>query len=146
MKSRFLFSYQFKRAGVFMAPLGFIIWVLLQRKVISVDLPSLKTGLLIISFCSFLIGMAFLVLSKEKTEDEYTRKVRLESYQFSALIQFFLLLGLTILVLFFENSLGRLVFEQMSIFIILFFWLTYFIRFNFVLYSSKSFNGKDNEE
>lgn len=146
MKSRFLFSYQFKRAGVFMAPLGFILWVLLQRKVLPVNLPSLKTGLLVISFCSFLIGMAFLVLSKEKTEDEYTRKVRLESYQFSAQIQFFLLFGLTILVLFFENSLGRLVFEQMPIFIILFFWLTYFIRFNYVLYSSKSFNSKDDEE
>lgn len=146
MKSRFLLSYQFKRAGVFMAPLGFIIWVLLQRKILPVDLPSFKIGLLVISFCSFLIGMAFLVLSKEKIEDEYTQKVRLESYQFSAMIQFFILFGLTILVLFFENSLGRLVFEQMPIFIILFFWLTYFIRFNYVLYSSKSFNSKDHEE
>ena len=129
-----------------MAPLGFIMWVLLQRKILPIELPSVKTGLLIISFCSFLMGMAFLVLSKEKTEDEYTQKVRLESYQFSAMIQFFFLFGLTLLVLFFENSLGRLAFEQMPIFIILFFWLTYFVRFNYVLYFSKSLNSKDHED
>ena len=139
MKLRFLFPAKFKRAGVLMAPLGFVVWVLIQKNIIQIEEQGIKTIILATAFFSFLIGLIFLVLSREKTEDEYTQKVRLESYQFAAMFQFFILLSLTILVIFFENQFGRIVFEQIPVFLILFFWLVYFIRFNGILYFSKSF-------
>jgi hypothetical protein len=139
MKLRFLFPAKFKRAGVLMAPLGFVVWVLIQKDIIQIEEQGIKTIILATGFFSFLIGLIFLVLSREKTEDEYTQKVRLESYQFAAMFQFFILLSLTILVIFFENRFGKLVFEKMAILLILMFWLVYFIRFNSILYFPKSF-------
>ncbi len=146
MKSRFLFPSQCKRAGVFMAPLGFVIWALIQQNIIDIGDPGIKTIIMVITFFSFLVGMIFLVLSREKTEDEYTQQVRLESYQFAALVQFFILLSLTIIVMFFEDRFGSFVFEQIPVFLILLFWLVYFIRFNYILYFSKSISSKDYEK
>ncbi len=139
MKSRFLLSYQFKKAGALMAPLGFLIWALLQRNnILDDEHNTIKTGLLILGFCSFMIGMFFLVLSREKIEDEYTQKVRLESYQFAAILQFAILFTLTILAIVSENRLGVFVFEQIPVFLIILFWVIYFIRFNWILHFSKS--------
>ena len=139
MKLRFLFPAKFKRAGVLMAPLGFVVWVLIQKNIIQIEEQGIKTIILATAFFSFLIGLIFLVLSREKTEDEYTQKVRLDSYQFAAMFQFVILLSLTIFVIFFENRFGKLVFEKNAILLILVFWLVYFVRFNWILYSSKSF-------
>lgn len=139
MKSRFLFPARFKRVGLWMAPFGFIVWTIIQQGIVDIKLQEVKTIFLATSFFSFLIGMVLLVLSKEKIEDEYTQRVRLESYQFAALFQFFVLLCLTMLVVFFENRFGRIVFEQIPVFLILLFWFVYFIRFNGILYFSKSF-------
>lgn len=146
MKSRFLLPYRFKKAGAIMAPLGFVIWALLQRSNTLNDEHTIKTGLLILSFCSFMIGMFFLVLSREKTEDEYTQKVRLESYQFAAILQFAILFSLTVLVILSENRFGVFVFEQIPVLLILLFWAIYFIRFNYILYFSRSISSKGYEK
>ena len=122
-----------------MAPFGFAVWALIQQNMLHIEEQGVKTIILAIAFFSFLIGLVFLVLSREKTEDEYTQKVRLDSYQFAAMFQFVILLSLTILVIFFENRFGKLVFEKNAILLILVFWLVYFVRFNWILYSSKSF-------
>lgn len=146
MKSRFLLSHKFKKAGAVMAPLGFLIWAFIQRSNIFSEKPVIKTWFLIISFCSFMIGMFFLVLSREKTEDEYTQKIRLESYQFAAILQFAILFTLTVLAIIFENRLGVFVFEQIPLLLILLFWAIYFIRFNYILYFSRSISGRGYEK
>ena len=142
MKSRFQLSYRFKRMGALMAPFGFIGWALLQRTNTLDTEHAIKTGLLILTFSSFMIGMVFLVLSREKVEDEYTQKVRLESFQFAAILQFAILFTLTILVIISEKRFGVFVFEQIPVFLILLFWAIYFIRFNYVLYFSRSISDK----
>ena len=119
MKTKFLLPYVFKRWGAFMAPLGLTGWAIAQlhgldsliRFVIppkgTIDTPWnlaanqfwFIVGFMIVMFCSFLAGMLFLVFSQEKVEDEYTRKVRLESYQFAALSQFAIYFLLIILAI-----------------------------------------------
>lgn len=129
-----------------MAPLGFLIWAFIQRSNILSEEPVIKTWTLIISFCSFIIGMFFLVLSREKTEDEYTQKVRLESYQFAAILQFTILFALTVLAIISENRFGVFVFEQTPLLLIFLYWAIYFIRFNFILYFSRSISGRGYEK
>lgn len=146
MNSRFLLPYRFKKAGASMAPLGFLIWAFIQRSNILSEEPVIKTWTLIISFCSFIIGMFFLVLSREKTEDEYTQKVRLESYQFAAILQFTILFALTVLAIISENRFGVFVFEQTPLLLIFLYWAIYFIRFNFILYFSRSISGRGYEK
>lgn len=163
MKSRFLLPYRFKRMGAFMAPLGFIGWLWAQ---LDGMVPFVKwlippkgeifthhgvtenqfwpmVAFMIVCFTSFLIGMAFLVFAKEKYEDEYTQRVRLESFQFSAIAQFIILFVLIITALVAEladknSNLGITVFEVLPILLILLFWIIYFTRFNWILHFSKS--------
>lgn len=145
-----------------MAPIGFICWVLAQLHVFDsivrtiipargqIDTPWnlaatqfwFLVGFMVVMFCAFLLGMLFIVFAREKVEDEYTSKVRLESYQFAAFTQFALLFILIVwtIVATLVNKDSRMdivVFSQLPIFLILLFWIIYFIRFNFILYVSK---------
>lgn len=161
MKSRFLLSYRFKRIGAYMALLGFIGWLWAQ---LDGMVPIVKwlippkgeifthqgvtenqfwpmVAFMIICFTSFLLGMAFLIFAKEKQEDEYTQRVRLESFQFSAIAQFIILFILIVTAIVSEladknSHLGITVFEVLPILLILLFWIVYFIRFNWILHFS----------
>jgi hypothetical protein len=167
MNSRFLLPNKFKKFGAVMAPVGFICWALAQLhvfdKLVKLIIPARGTvdtpwelaasqfwflvSFMATMFCSFLLGMLFLVFSRERIEDEYTEKVRLESYQFAALFQFILLFILIVLVIITtltnkKSRLDILVFQALPIFLILLFWIIYFVRFNFILHFSKYFRKK----
>ena len=150
---KLLLPNRFKRYGLFMAPLGFVIWLAMQfgltKKIMLLFLsevgPAIHTInvlVAIISFFSFLSGIYFLVFSKEKVEDEMIQKTRLDSFQFAALVQIVcIILGFLSMLIFKEPGEGGL----MLFFIVLLFvfWLCFIGRFNYTIHIRiKQLNGK----
>ena len=143
--SRFLLPFKFKYWGAFMFPLGLLGWYLVQLRikykfmqwVDNFPFPFVPI-LLTIFFFSGLLGLYFLLFSKEKKGDEYVRKIRLESFQFAVLIQllFFILSFLSMAFFQWEprNDSGYMVFLILAVFAL---WFAYVIRFNFVLLRNK---------
>lgn len=84
-----------------------------------------------------IVGSIFIALSKEKTEDEFISKIRLESLVWATYINY-LVLVLAIIFIYDMPFFWVLVFNM---FTILFFFI---IRFNWALYKSK--NQLQNEE
>jgi len=137
-----LLPHRFKKVGLIIAPTGFFLWIAMQigwitkiSQFIGVLNPNpLNVSIAILGLFSFLFGTYALVFSKEKIEDEMIKNVRLESFQFAALLQIvFLIIGL-ILIVFIKNPLyevGLMLFFIITIFI---FWITYIIRFNYVVH------------
>lgn len=159
MSLKYLLPHSFKKIGAFMFPLGFIGWVAGQMGFFTNFLFFItgddKTGysknsnpiafyhlpniiFLVLTFFSFIIGLYFISFSKEKKEDEFISKIRLESFQLSALIQlvFFILAFLIMFVFRIEPSgdTGWAIFILSSVFL---FWLFYISRFNYVLHWRK---------
>jgi ABC-type spermidine/putrescine transport system permease subunit I len=143
---KFLLPHRFKRLGAVVAPLGLIIWILMQMRLVhklifaltgipGSNIISQQTNVVILStaFFSFLFGLYFLTFSKEKIEDEMIVQKRVESFQFAAVIQFFLIiLGFVLMLLIREpDKEGLLLYFAAIIFI---FWLSFICRFNIVLY------------
>ena len=137
-----LLPHRFKRIGLIIAPIGFFLWIAMQigwiskmSKLIGLSDPTpLNMSFAILGFFSFLFGTYALAFSKERTEDEMIKKLRLESFQFAALLQIiFLIVGL-IWIGFMKNppkDAGLMLFFIITIFI---FWITYITRFNYVVH------------
>lgn len=133
---------RFKRVGAIAAPTGFLLWIAMQVGWIAkiwqflgfTDPKTINIAVASIGFLSFLFGTYALTFSKEKIEDELIKNVRLESFQFAALLQIvFLIFGL-IWIGFMQNPPkdgGLMLFFIVAIFI---FWITYIIRFNYVVH------------
>jgi uncharacterized membrane protein len=159
MAARYLLPHKFKKIGAFLFPLGFIGWIAGQMGVFTNPLFFItgdnKNGytlnnnptafyhlpnvlFLVISFFSFLTGLYFISFSKERKEDEFISKIRLESFQLSALVQlvFFMLTSVIMFVLRTEpvGDTGWLSFILISV---LLFWLFYISRFNYLLHWRK---------
>jgi len=77
-----------------------------------------------------IIGTVFIAMSKEKTEDEYISKIRLESLVWATYVNYAIL----ILAIIFVYNLAFLWVMVFNMFTLLLFFL---IRFNLVLYKSK---------
>lgn len=146
MSAKFLLPHKFKTFGVFMFPLGLIGWIAGQRGIfdrflssVNFQFPGIQI-ILILSFFSFLFGLYFIVFSKEKTEDEFISKMRLESFQFAALIQLLFFISSFLYIAIFRKEPagpdldGWMVFFLLAIFI---FWLSYIFRFNYFLFQNK---------
>lgn len=137
-----LLPHRFKRIGLIIAPTGFFLWIAMQigwildlSKLIGLSDPTpLNMTFAILGFFSFLFGTYALAFSKEKIEDEMIKNVRLESFQFAALLQIiFIIVGL-IWIGFMENppkDAGLMLFFIITIFI---FWITYITRFNYIIH------------
>ena len=146
---KFLLPYPFKRIGAVIAPVGFLLWICMQKGLITALLSFLfgeSTGepghsayhlvnviIACISFFSFLGGIYFVTFSKEKVEDEMVQRTRLDSFQFAALAQLiFIIAGFILMVLTEEpNEGGMMLFFISTIFL---FWLCFIGRFNYVLH------------
>ena len=135
-----LLPHQFKKIGAIIAPLGFFLWISMQVGWISElcyfigvkDPKPINIATAVIGFFSFLLGTYALTFSKEKVEDELIKSIRLESFQFSALLQIvFLILGLILIGVIPPGEGGLTLFFIVAIFI---FWITYIIRFNYIIY------------
>ena len=133
---------RFKKIGLFIAPTGFFIWIAMQigwvteiSQFIGLSNPKLlNMSFAILGFFSFLFGTYALAFSKEKIEDEMIKNIRLESFQFAALLQIvFLIIGL-IWIGFMKSppkDVGLMLFFIIAIFI---FWIIYIIRFNYIVH------------
>jgi ABC-type spermidine/putrescine transport system permease subunit I len=148
---KFLLPYRFKKIGVYIAPIGFALWICMQKGLVTkllVMLFGMPKNLIqteppyhiaivviaILSFFSFLAGLFFITFSKEKIEDEFVHKTRLDSFQFAALLQIlFIILGFTIMLIYKEpKDSGLMLFFVTAIFL---FWISFIGRFNFILHS-----------
>ena len=152
MKTNYLFPHQFKRIGWFLFIPGVLLGILflitksdisiLNFKVLSIaeqrffgetvffsitenNILDEITGLLLI------IGALLIAFSKEKSEDEFISKIRLESLVWATYINY-----------------AILIFTIMFVYDMIFFWVLVFnlftvllffmIRFNWALYKSKN--------
>ncbi|SMO35281.1 hypothetical protein [Solitalea koreensis] len=146
-----LLSHRFKKVGTIIAPLGFFLWVCMQKGIVTKVLTFVfgesaggqnspyhyaNVIIAIISFFSFLGGVYLLSFSKEKQEDEMVQRTRLESFQFAAQIQIiFIIVGFIFFILFGESQKGHEAILMLFFIVMVFlFWLTFIGRFNYVLH------------
>jgi hypothetical protein len=140
MNPSFLLPNRFKKIGIILFPIGFIIWIITQLGLFNTDLNhTMKVITLTLSFFSFLFGLYFISFSKEPIEDEYINSVRLKSFQISSITQMvFFLISFIIMFLFNLEPNGD---AGLSIFLlssIILYWLMYMIIFNYTLITNKS--------
>lgn len=138
-----LLPHCFKKVGIYVAPIGLFLWLSMQLGWISEIFRTLGIveGKLINIFVAsfglffFLFGIYAISFSKEKIEDELVRKIRVESFRVAALVQIIFITCGIIFIGFLKNppkDAGMLLFFIAAV---LLFWLTYIIRFNYVLYA-----------
>jgi hypothetical protein len=161
MKTKFLFPNRFKRIGwILLIPsaiLGFLVLFFdLEFKFLNLKVFAIFSETLSFSgegfsrfFCIdennitdeivsilFLIGAIFVAFSKEKQEDEFIAKVRLESLVWATYINYAIL----IFCIVFFFSTGFLTVMILNMFTILLFFI---IRFYFILYKTKKSLGHE---
>lgn len=154
MKTRFLLQNKFKRPGIILSLIGFAAWWWGQlngaaniiKKIIPAkgeevtyhplteNQSAWNIAFLTISFFLFLGGFLLFIFSKEKNEDEYIQRVRLESFQFAALLQLASFVLFFIGIALFQPKNENSYVETFFILTIIFFWLLYILHFNFALY------------
>lgn len=158
MKTNYLFPNRFKKIGWFLFVPGVILGLLflifepdiklLNIKVLSIAENAIfgdanfftitKNNVLDeIASILLIVGAIFIAFSKEKIEDEFIAKIRLESLVWATYINYAILI-FTIIFIYDFTFLWVLVFNM---FTLLFFFL---VRFNWALYKSK--NQISNEE
>ena len=153
MKTKFLFPNRFKRIGwILMVPTAIlgvaIIFFDYRFGFLDVDVfviysggDSFSTGSRILEFVKnnvtdeicgilFIIGALFVAFSKEKQEDEFIAKTRLESLVWATYMNYAIL----ILCFLFIYGTGFLNVMILNMFSILIFFI---IRFNYILYKTK---------
>ncbi len=131
-----------KKLGAFMAPLGLIFWLMMQFDVfynlLDQFMPErvlfvINVTIAITSFFSFLIGMYFLIFSREKIEDELARETRLSSFQYAAFVQFlYIIIGFIFFLVVGEPEEGG--FMTFFVTVVLLFYLVYIARFNYLFH------------
>jgi len=87
----------------------------------------------ILSFFSFLGGIYFVAFSKERHEDEMVKQVRLESFQFAALVQMISII-ISCICIFIFGELGEGALMLFFIGEIFLFWLCFICRLNYILH------------
>lgn len=146
---KLLLPNRYKKTGAVIAPLGFILWLLMQfgfiteMLILLIGEPTTSSTITLfrvvnaivgtISFFSFLGGIYFISFSKEKIEDEMVQRTRLDSFQFAALVQIiFTIAGFLFMILLGEpKDAGMMLFFILST---LLFWLSFIGRFNYILH------------
>ena len=140
MNPSFLLPNRFKKIGIILFPIGFIIWIITQRGLLNTDLNhTLKVFTLTISFLSSLFGLYFITFSKEPIEDEYINSVRLKSFQISSITQMvFFLISFTLMFILNIEPNGDGGLSLLLLCSIILYWVMYMIIFNYTLITNKS--------
>lgn len=143
-----LLPHSFKRAGWIIAPIGAVMWLLMQTGKIQATLVwalgpgasspeyppyhAAEVTVAILGFFSFLIGLYFISFSKEAIEDEMIRAIRLNSLMFAALVQLIsIIISFTLMMVLGEpDEGGMMLFLIVSL---LLFWVAYIAKFHFTL-------------
>jgi hypothetical protein len=141
MRSKFLLPHQFKWIGYIIAPLGIILWSIIQKGHFLQHFLNLKALILTISACMFVFGFFFTVFAREKIEDEYISLIRLETFQLASIIQCFL-----IIIGFFLIGFAKIpmrIDSQMLYYIgcIFFYYLFYIVRFRYTIQRTNKLKG-----
>ncbi len=140
-----LLPYHFKKIGLLITPIGLSLWLAMQKGLINTLLSDsttpehinvLNTASAVVGFFSVLLGLYFLAFSKEKIEDEMIHQLRVESFQFAALLQIiFLITGFATMLFTREpDKEGMLLF---FVLVLLVFWTGFILRFHFIVYRLK---------
>ncbi|MFC2113822.1 hypothetical protein ACFLRI_00580 [Bacteroidota bacterium] len=152
MKTNYLFPNQLKKVGWILFLLGVITGLIFM--IFKPDLHFLDINIFAIVYKPFLgdaiyfclaetdisdeiiclliiIGGLFVAFSKEKTEDEFISKIRLESLLWSTYVNFAILI-ISILFTYEEVFFWIIVFNMFTILIF------FIIRFNWALYKSRN--------
>jgi hypothetical protein len=140
MNPSFLLPNRFKKIGIILFPISFIIWISIQQGLFKSEINhTIKVLTLTLSFFSFIFGLYFITFSKEPIEDEYINNVRLKSFQVSSITQmtFFLISFLLMFILNIEPH-GDAGFSIFLLSSIILYWLMYIIIFNYILFINKS--------
>ncbi len=137
MKPKYLLPHIYKKIGwvitipfllyaIYSYILGNIFSLPYEADSVESDFPLLGTIILI----GLLGGLLLVSFSKERTEDEYIGRLRMESLQLAVIINYILLI-LAALSLFGLDFLSVMVYNMFTILLI------FIIRFNFLLYRNK---------
>ena len=145
----FLLPHRYKKIGALLAPLGFCLWFLMQRRYIEKLLIAVfgqQSGnyqwssyhivniiAAVLGFMSFLVGIYFVAFSKERIEDEMVQKTRVDSFQFAAFLQIIVMIIGFLLMVFLGDpgESGMLLF---FVSLVLLFWIVFIGRFNYILH------------
>jgi hypothetical protein len=140
MKLSYLLPNRFKKIGLFLLPIGLIIWISIQQGLFKSELNHTnKVLILTLSFLSFLFGLYFILFSKEPIEDEFIERVRLKSFQISSITQMaFFLISFNIMMIFNIEPSGDSGLSIFFLFSIILFWIMYILIFNYTLINNKS--------
>ncbi|SIO45717.1 hypothetical protein [Chitinophaga niabensis] len=139
MKSKFLLPHLYKKIGwsitipfliigILLFPLGDVFFKNATWLTFLDNFPGQYTDEIIAA--GLIMGMLLVAFSKEKVEDEYINKVRLESLQISVLINYLLLI-ICILLIYDVEFLSVMTYNMFTIL------LLFIIRFNFIIYRNK---------
>ncbi len=138
MKSKYLLPHFFKKIGWAIAipflVLG-IYYINFQGTFAALNGPdwlksSLGFSLEDITGVALISGLLLVSFSREKTEDEYINKIRLESFQIAILINYVLLVA-CIILFYGLDFLDVLVYNMFTILLI------FIIRFNYLIFRNK---------
>jgi len=146
MNTNYLLPSRFKKVGWFLFIPGIILGILYliydpQPKFLNVKVFVIAESLFEFSFRNkdvydeitallLILGPIFIAFSREKSEDEYISKIRLESLVWATYINY----SIVILAILFIYDFGFIWVLISNMFTILFFFI---IRFNWALYRSK---------
>ena len=135
MKSNYLLPHVYKRVGWFITIPFLLLGLYMTFWGESVGAPAWLEKV----FGEFLdelicialiVGLLLVGFSREKTEDEYITKIRLESLQLSVLTNYALLI-ICVLVFYGMNFFSVMIYNMFTTLII------FVIRFNFIIYRNK---------
>jgi len=146
---KFLLPHRYKKIGTIIAPLGLGLWLCMQLGYIKKLLVyffgqpqmsyevsphhAVNVTTAILGFLCFLGGLYFVSFSKEKIEDEWVQRTRLDSFHFAAFLQIILTIaGFVFMMIAGDPGEGGM----MLFFIVLvfLFWLSFIGRFNYILH------------
>lgn len=150
MKSTLLLPSRYKWIGFIVLVPSLILGILVRFREFSFDFLTLPEGKSIVSskglnldelinltdelaLTGIIIGLLFIAFSREKHEDEFINRLRLESLQWALLFNYVLLLLATWLV----HGLNYIDVMMYNMLTILIFFI---LRFHIVLYRSRSDN------
>lgn len=146
MNTNYLLPNRFKKIGWFLFIPGIILGILYliyepQPTFLNANVFAIAESLFEFSFIKnniydeitallLIIGPIFIAFSREKSEDEYISKIRLESLVWATYVNY----SIVILAILFIYNFGFIWVLISNMFTILFFFI---IRFNWTLYRSK---------
>lgn len=138
MKPKYLLPHLYKKIGWFIT-VPFLLYaiysyILGDKFKLPFDADSLESRFPLLGtivLIGLLGGLLLVSFSKEKTEDEYISRLRLESLQLAVIVNYVLLI-LAALSVFGLDFLSVMVYNMFTVLLI------FIIRFHFLLYRNKS--------